>query len=108
MIALTFTSFGDVDYRHFSLPDEEDWMIPERWLERRRTIDLSVPMNLVTTADITGGNSGSPLINRDLEIVGLMFDSNIDALRNEYIYLDATERSIGVDSRSIIESMQMM
>lgn len=107
-IAPAFTSFAGLYDRHFSFPDEEDWMIPERWLERRRTIDLSVPMNLVTTADITGGNSGSPLINRDLEIVGLMFDSNIDALRNEYIYLDDTERSIGVDSRGILESLRMV
>ena len=105
-VAPAFTSFAGLFDRHFSFPGEEDWEIPERWLERRRTLDLSVPMNMVTTADITGGNSGSPLINRDLEIVGLMFDSNIDALPNEYIYLDQTARSIGVDSRGILESLR--
>jgi hypothetical protein len=99
------TFFGLYD-RHHSHAGREDWTLPDRWLEREAQLDLSVPVNLVTTNDITGGNSGSPLLNRDLEIVGLVFDSNIDALPNEYIYLDGRARAVSVDARAILESLR--
>jgi hypothetical protein len=99
------TFFGLYD-RHHSHTGREDWQLPQRWLDAEDRLDLTVPVNLVTTNDITGGNSGSPLLNSDLEIVGLVFDSNIDALPNEYIYLDQRARAISVDARAIIESLR--
>jgi hypothetical protein len=68
-------------------------------------LTLSTPLNLISTNDITGGNSGSPLLNTNLEVVGLVFDSNIEALPNEYVYRDETGRTISVDSRGIIEAL---
>lgn len=105
-IAPAFTTIAGLFDRYYSFDGYEDWQIPDRWIERRGDIDLSVPINFVSTNDITGGNSGSPLLNRNLELVGLAFDSNIDALPNEYIYLDETQRTISVDSRGILESLR--
>lgn len=82
-----------------------DWDLPARWLDPPAEFDRATPVNLVTTNDITGGNSGSPLLNADLEIVGVAFDSNIDALQNTYIYLDARGRAISMDSRGILEAL---
>ncbi len=104
--APAYTTIAGLYDRHYSFQNREDWELPDRWIDRRDVINLSVPINIVSTNDITGGNSGSPLLNRDLEIVGLAFDSNIDALANEYIYLDTTQRAVSVDSRGILESLR--
>lgn len=104
-IAPAFTTIAGLYDRYYSFTDYEDWRIPQRWIDRRRDVDLSAPINFVSTNDITGGNSGSPVLNRNLELVGLVFDSNIDALPNEYIYLDVTQRAVSVDVRGIMESL---
>jgi hypothetical protein len=103
--APAYTTFFGMYDRYHSHAGREDWELPQRWLDAEDNLDLRVPVNLVSTNDITGGNSGSPLVNRDLEIVGLIFDSNIDALPNEYIYLDDRARAVSVDARAIIESL---
>ncbi len=80
-----------------------EWDLPEGWEEKPAGFDLSTPLNLVSTNDITGGNSGSPLLNANLELVGLIFDGNIESLPNEYVYREATGRAISVDARGILE-----
>jgi hypothetical protein len=100
-----FTTFYGLYDRHHSNPGSRDWALPDRWTSPPPAFDLSTPLNLVTTADITGGNSGSPLLNRNLEVVGLMFDSNIEALPNDYLYRSALGRSIAVDVRAILETL---
>ncbi|MGI9176112.1 MAG: S46 family peptidase [Rhodothermales bacterium] len=96
------TIFGlYADYYAYG-PDSE-WNLPERWLEAPETLDRSTAFNLVSTNDITGGNSGSPLLNQDLEVVGLIFDSNIEALPNEFLYTDDVARAISVDARGMLE-----
>jgi hypothetical protein len=73
-------------------------------------LDLSTPLNFVYTADTIGGNSGSPVINRNGELVGLNFDSNVQKLPNRYWYVDEGEggRAVGVHSAAIIEAMKKL
>ncbi len=103
--APAFTNFyGLLDHYHsYQLTD---WDLPERWQELPADFDTGTPLNLVSTNDITGGNSGSPLLNQDLEVVGLIFDSNIEALPNEYLYTDRAARAISVDGRGILEALE--
>lgn len=72
----------------------------------RSQIDPQVPLNLVTTADIIGGNSGSPLVNRRGEWVGLMFDSNLEALGGRYVYTDDKARSVAVHAQAILHALE--
>jgi len=84
--------------------EETEWQLPERW--KASSVDRSIPFNLVSTNDITGGNSGSPLLNADLEVVGLIFDGNLESLPNEFVYSDKQARAISVDSRAILALLE--
>lgn len=98
------TFFGMYDH-YYSYGTGSDWTLPERWVHPPQGFDLSTPINFVSTADIIGGNSGSAVINRNHQVVGLIFDGNIESLPGDYIYLPERNRAVAVDSRGIVEAL---
>ena len=108
-IAPAFTTFHGLYNRHYShstaADDTGEWALPDRWLTAPATFDRSTPMNLAATNDIIGGNSGSPMLNSDLEVVGLIFDGNVESLPSAYIYDTDTGRAVAVDVRGMRESL---
>jgi hypothetical protein len=80
--------------------------LPELWLERRQALDLETYINFVGTHDIIGGNSGSPVVNRAGELVGLIFDGNTHSLVLDFVYEDEKARSISVHSAAILEALR--
>lgn len=102
-IAPFTTFFGMYDHAFGADPGATEWRLPERWLTPPAVFDLDTPLNLITTNDITGGSSGSPLLNQELEIVGLVFDGNLASLPNTFLFQEAEARTIAVDARAIIE-----
>jgi hypothetical protein len=107
--APAYTTFYGLYNRHYGHASGDDrtgeWQLPERWLNAPATFDRSTPLNFVSTNDIIGGNSGSPMLNRDLEVVGLIFDGNIESLPSAFIYQTETARCVSVDSRGMKEAL---
>ncbi len=103
-LAPTHTTFYGL-YDRFYAHSGTEWDLPMRWLSPPSSFDLSTPLNFVLTADIIGGNSGSPVVNRNLELVGLIFDGNIESLPGDYIYDPRTNRAVAVDTRGILEAL---
>ena len=85
---------------------EDPYVLPPSFVEARPRLNLKTPYNLVSTNDITGGNSGSPLVNPRGEIVGLIFDGNIQSLSNDFLFSETQARAVSVDSRGILEALQ--
>ncbi|MCP5114032.1 MAG: S46 family peptidase, partial [bacterium] len=79
--------------------------LPPSWIKAKDKLDLTTPYNFVTTNDTHGGNSGSPTINTKGEVVGIIFDSNIEGLPNRFVFTDAMARSVHVTSQGITEAL---
>ena len=107
LIPYKTTFFGLYD-RWLSFDGKSPFDLPKSLVDRKDKIDLSTPLNFVYSADTIGGNSGSPVINRAGEIVGLNFDSNNQKLSNRYFYIDENEgsRAVGVHSAGILEALR--
>jgi hypothetical protein len=101
------TTFYGLYDRATAFGNKAPFFLPQRWFDRRAALDMSVPINFAYTADTIGGNSGSPIINRKGELVGLNFDSNRQKLANRYMYIDESEgsRAVGVHSAGIVEAL---
>lgn len=98
------TFFGLYD-RYYSHDQKAPWALHERW--QNPTMDLlKTPMTFVCTADITGGSSGSPVINRKQEFVGLAFDGNIESLPGSFIFDDEKNRTVAVHAGGIVASLR--
>jgi len=101
-----FTYFAGLYERASKFGNKPPYELPKRWVEKKSALDLKTPFDLVSTNDIIGGNSGSPLINKNAELVGLIFDGNIYSLVGNFIYDDTLNRSVSVDSRGMIEALR--
>jgi hypothetical protein len=83
----------------------EPFALPPSWLNAKSKLALSTPMNLVSTNDIIGGNSGSPMLNRQGELVGLIFDGNIHSLGGAYGFDERKNRAVAVTSQAVLEAL---
>lgn len=103
-----FTTFGGAFEHEKAHKARPSFALPKSWHEAKAAgrLDLATPFNFVSTADIIGGNSGSPVVNKDNEVVGLIFDGNIQSLVLDFGYEDAVARAVSVDSRGIVEALR--
>jgi hypothetical protein len=93
-------------YERSALHDNKPpYAMPPRWLEQKAKLNLTTPFNFVSTPDIIGGNSGSPVVNQKGEVVGLIFDGNIHSLIWNFQYDDQKGRAIAVHSEGILEAL---
>jgi peptidase S46-like protein len=101
-----FTDFAGLYARSAERGNQPPWELPERWVEKKGALELDTPFNFVSTLDIIGGNSGSPVINAEGEVVGLIFDGNIQSLVLDIAYEGEQARAVSVDSRAIVEALR--
>lgn len=99
------TTFNGLYERNTSFDNEAPYDLPKRWLDSKSKLDLATPYNFVCTADIIGGNSGSPILDRDARVVGLVFDGNIESLPGNYWFDERVNRCVGVHAGGMIEAL---
>jgi hypothetical protein len=101
-----FTTMGGAYDHAAKHGDKPPYQLPDSWIKYKPAINLQTPYDTVSTADIIGGNSGSPVINKAGEVVGIIFDGNIESLEWNFAYSDKVARAVEVDSRAITGSLR--
>ncbi|BDU71849.1 S46 family peptidase [Mesoterricola silvestris] len=107
-LAQPFTTFGGLYDRADAWgPDAENhsWELPERWVKARGKLDMSTHFDFITTNDIIGGNSGSPMVDRQGRVVGLVFDGNIESNAGRFFFDPRVNRAVSVDASAILEAL---
>lgn len=99
------TTFYGLYDRYYSFEKKFPWNLPKRWENPPAEFNLETPMVFVSTNDIIGGNSGSPVINKNAEVVGLAFDGNIESLPGQFIFDDTANRTVSVHSAGMLEAI---
>ncbi len=99
------TFYGYYD-RYYSFDKQYPWNLPERWVNAPPDFDKGTAFNFISTNDIIGGNSGSPVINKDAEIVGLAFDGNMESLVDNFIYNTDVPHTVSVASEGLMEAIK--
>jgi hypothetical protein len=100
-----FTTFAGLYERAAAMQQRPPFDLPPRWEKRKSHLNLTTTFNFVSTADIIGGNSGSPVVNRAGEFVGIIFDGNLQSLSWDEVYSDKQGRATSVSSPSIVEAL---
>jgi hypothetical protein len=101
-----FTDFAGLYQRSAEHDNKPPFDMPQRWIDKKANLDLSTHLDFVSDADIIGGNSGSPVVNKSNEFVGIIFDGNIQSLVLDCIYTDTQARAVSVDSAAITEALR--
>ncbi|MEZ6092898.1 MAG: S46 family peptidase [Pirellulaceae bacterium] len=101
-----WTQFGGAYEHEMAHKGQTDFVLPETWKNAKEKLKLDTPFDFVCTADIIGGNSGSPVVNRDGELVGLIFDGNIQSLTANYMFDDRQMRATSVSAKAIQEALR--
>jgi hypothetical protein len=99
------TTLGGMFGRAAEHKNQPPFSLPPTWLNAKSKLNLATPFNFVSTADIIGGNSGSPVVNRAGEFVGIVFDSNLEGLPWDYQFDMRQGRALSVDVRGILEAL---
>ena len=86
--------------------DKAPFDLPQRWVNRKSSLNPQTKFNFVSDADIVGGNSGSPVVNKQNEFVGIIFDGNIQSLVLDFTYSDEQARAVSVHSAAILEALR--
>jgi hypothetical protein len=100
------TTIGGLFARSDKAGGKHPWDLPKRWLDARKTLDPKVPMNAASTNDIIGGNSGSPVVDKKGELVGLIFDGNIQSLAGQFLFDERQNRAVWVASQALLEGLR--
>ena len=103
-----FTTYYGLFDRAYGFGQKGDFAVPPRAAANRAALDLATPLNLVCTADITGGNSGSPLVDKEGRLVGVVFDGNMESHPNTFVYEETQARCVAVDIRGILEALRKL
>ena len=101
-----FTTLYGLFARHQEFGGVHPFDLPQVWLDKEKELDLKTPFNFVATCDIIGGNSGSPMIDKEQNVVGLIFDGNIEMLGNNYVFDDEVSRTVSVHPAIIVEALR--
>jgi hypothetical protein len=107
-LAPTKTTIYGLYDRFYSFDMKPPFDMPQRYLDRKDKLNLATPANFVTTNDIIGGNSGSPVINKNGELVGLVFDGNIESLVGRFVYDETANRTVAVHAAFMMEALRKL